>query len=161
MKPAQDRRRRFRPLGLFLLLTLGVGALASAISEPALANWYAGLRQPAFAPAIWLLLPVWTALYVVMAAAAWRVWRTGGNRAAPMTAFGAQLALGLIWNLLFFALHHLAFALAAQTLLDAALLMTLILFWNRDRGAGALMALVLGWNGFATLLGHQLWRLNS
>lgn len=158
----EDRRRRWRPLSFFLLITLGVGAAASTISEPALSSgWYAGLRRPAGAPPDWLLAPAWTALYGVMAVAAWRAWRRGGNRHGPMSAFAVQLGLTLIWNILFFGLHQMTFALAALAGLNAALLATLILFWRRDRIAGLLMALPLGWNIHAALMGWQLLRLNG
>ncbi|HEX4105890.1 MAG TPA: TspO/MBR family protein [Rhizomicrobium sp.] len=64
-----------RPLLFFLLATLAVGTSASVFTEPNITGWYAGLAHPSFAPPNWVFAPVWTTLYVVMAVAAWRVWK--------------------------------------------------------------------------------------
>jgi tryptophan-rich sensory protein len=69
------RRAARRPLLAFLVVTLAVGAFASVFTEPSIPTWYAGLLHPSFAPPNWVFAPVWTALYALMAVAAWRVWR--------------------------------------------------------------------------------------
>ena len=76
---------RNRPLLVFILLTLVVGAAGSAVTQPAIPVWYADLLKPSFNPPNWVFAPVWTTLYVLMAIAAWRVWRVTGTR-APETA---------------------------------------------------------------------------
>jgi tryptophan-rich sensory protein len=40
------------------------------------------------------------------------------------------------------------------------IVMTLILFWERSRVAGALMLPYALWVGFASALNFQIWRLN-
>jgi tryptophan-rich sensory protein len=170
---ANDRRARYRPLGLFLLVTLAVGGAGSLFTEPSIPTWYAGLTHPAIAPPNWVFAPVWTTLYVLMAVAAWRVWLATHPgparplaRSAPkglqpeMTAFWAQLFLNFCWSGIFFGLHQIFFALAEIILLDAAILATLVLFWRRDRIAGLLMAPYLAWTCFATVLTYEFWRLN-
>jgi tryptophan-rich sensory protein len=190
MQGRGDRRDRYRPLGLFLLATLGVGAAASLFTEPSIPTWYAGLVRPAIAPPNWLFAPVWTALYVLMAVAAWRVWlATHPRYAAPlarsapkgemaqrrvgeadqaategvrpeMAAFWLQLFLNFCWSGIFFGLHAIGFALAESLLLDLAVLAMLVLFWRRDRIAGMIVAPYLGWACFATVLIYEFWRLN-
>ena len=71
------KRAARRPLLFFVLVTLAVGAAASVFTEPNIPGWYAGLAHPTFAPPNWVFAPVWTTLYVLMAVAAWRVWRVG------------------------------------------------------------------------------------
>ena len=60
-------------------------------------------RGPYFAP-------VWTVLYVLMAVAAWLVWRRAGFRGAgvALSLFLAQLALNALWSYLFFGVHRAA-----------------------------------------------------
>jgi len=150
-----------RPLYLFLIATLGTGAVASLFTTPAIPAWYASLNRPAFTPPNWVFAPVWTALYIVMAFAAWRVWKKTGIRSSEMAAFAIQLALNLGWSVLFFGLHRIGAALIEIVVLDLAILATLVLFFRRDRLAGLLFAPYLGWTLFATLLTQTFGQLNQ
>jgi hypothetical protein len=87
------KRAKRRPLLYFLLITLAVGASASIFTEPSIPGWYAGLVHPAFAPPNWVFAPVWTTLYVLMAVAAWRVWRVTGTKSPEIGAYALQLRL--------------------------------------------------------------------
>ena len=155
------KKAQRRTLYFFLLATLGVGALASLFTTPQIPTWYAGLNHPAIAPPNWVFAPVWTALYIAMAAAAWRVWKKTGLRSVEMAAFAAQLALNFAWSAIFFGLHRIGAALAEIAVLDLAILATAILFFRRDRLAGLLLLPYLAWTLFATLLTHALLRLNQ
>lgn len=149
-------------LGLLISLALVavvavVGALAAADAGEA----YGALNQPAWAPPSWLFGPVWTVLYVAMAVAAWRVWRVVGTlEDRALGVYGAQLALNLIWTPLFFALERRGLALIDILALDVLVALTLVLFWRRDRLAGALLAPYLGWVLFATALNASILWLN-
>ena len=107
MEWTDQKRARYRPLGLFLIVTLGVGAIASLFTEPSIPGWYAALIRPAIAPPNWVLAPVWTTLYLLMAVAAWRVWRKTGLRNPAIYAFAGQLFLHLCWSAVFFGMHQL------------------------------------------------------
>ena len=150
-----------RPLYYFLVATLGVGALASLFTAPQIPTWYAGLNHPVMAPPNWIFAPVWTTLYVLMAVAAWRVWKKTGLRSLEMAAFAVQLALNLGWSIVFFGLHQIGAALIEIAILDLAILATLILFYRRDRLAGLLFAPYLAWTLFATLLTQTFGQLNQ
>src|ERR1700743_3194750 len=117
-----------RPLFFFLVATLGVGASASLFTTPQIPTWYASLNHPVFTPPNWLFAPVWTALYVLMAFAGWRVWKKTGLRSIEMGAFAAQLVLNFAWSALFFGLHRIGAALAEIIALDVAILVTMVLF---------------------------------
>jgi benzodiazapine receptor len=150
-----------RALKYFLVVTLAVGAAGSLFTEPNIASWYAGLAHPDIAPPNWLFAPVWTTLYIAMAYAAWRVWRTTGLKSIEMLAFGVQLGLNLAWSAIFFGLHQISFALGEIILLDLAILYTIVLFWRRDRVAGLVMVPYLAWSVFASVLTHAFWKLNT
>ncbi|HWA70285.1 MAG TPA: TspO/MBR family protein [Rhizomicrobium sp.] len=149
-----------RALKYFLLVTLAVGAAGSLFTAPNIPAWYAGLNHPAIAPPNWVFAPVWTTLYVLMAVAAWRVWKITGFKSIEMLAFAVQLALNFAWSGIFFGLHQIGPALGEIILLDLAILYALLLFWRRDRLAGALMLPYLAWTLFATLLTRAFWLLN-
>lgn len=152
---------RYRPLTGFIILALLVGVSGNFFTEPNIPTWYAALAKPAFSPPNWLFAPVWTTLYVVMAIAAWRVWRITGLKSPELGLWGAQLALNWLWTPLFFGAHLLLAALAEMALLWLAILLTLILFWRKDRIAGLLFAPYLAWVSFAFALNFAIWRLNG
>ncbi|MGZ5920285.1 MAG: TspO/MBR family protein [Rhizomicrobium sp.] len=154
------KRAERRPLLFFILATLIVGAAGSVFTEPNIATWYAGLVHPSFAPPNWLFAPVWTTLYVVMAVAAWRVWRLAGTRSPEMIAYAMQLIFNFAWSAIFFAAHQIGLALVEIGLLLALILATTILFWRRDRLAGLLFLPYLAWTVFAAFLNHAFWSLN-
>ena len=154
------KRAARRPLLFFILGTLVVGAGASVFTEPNIPTWYAGLNHPAIAPPNWVFAPVWTTLYILMAVAAWRVWKVTGLKSVEMWAYAIQLALNFAWSAIFFSLHRIGAALVEILLLDLAILYTAALFFRRDPLAGALMLPYLAWTGFATILTHAFWQLN-
>ena len=149
-----------RPLLFFLIITGLVGAVGSVFTTPEIPTWYAALKHPAIAPPNWVFAPVWTTLYVVMAVAAWRVWRITGMRSREMIFYAAQLVLNFGWSWIFFSLHRIGLALAEIAVLDLSILVTTILFFRRDRLAGLLFLPYLGWSFFASFLTHALWILN-
>jgi benzodiazapine receptor len=154
------KRANRRPLLFFVLVTLAVGAAASVFTEPNIATWYAGLVHPSFAPPNWLFAPVWTTLYVMMAVAAWRVWRITGTKSVEMGAYVLQLIFNFAWSAIFFAAHQIGLALIDTGILVALILITTILFGRRDRLAGLLFLPYLAWTSFATALNYAFWSLN-
>ena len=149
-------------LVLFLTLTLGIAALGAMVSATSIETWYAGLAKPWFTPPDEVFAPVWTVLYVLMAFAAWRVWRAADRDTTqgPLTLFALQLALNLGWIVVFFGLHKIGAAVATIVVLDVAVLVTALAFRTVDRLAALLMAPYLAWVAFATVLNVAIWRLN-
>ena len=138
--------------------TAAIGAVASIQAK----SFYGELVQPSWAPPASLFGPVWTALYALMAMAAWLVWREGGFSAhrTALTLFVVQLALNALWSWLFFAWHRGGWAFADIVVLWMLILATLIGFWQVRPLAGALLVPYLLWVSFATALNFAVWRLN-
>jgi tryptophan-rich sensory protein len=149
-------------LALFVALCLGVGALGAAVTQTSVATWYANLVKPSFTPPDRVFGPVWTVLYLLMAIAAWRVWRSADRDTTrgPLTLFALQLALNLGWSVVFFGLQKIGAAVATIFVLDVGVVVTMLAFRTVDRPAALLMVPYLGWVAFATLLNIALWRLN-
>jgi tryptophan-rich sensory protein len=135
-----------------------VGGLAS-VQAP---TFYGALNQPAWAPPSWLFGPVWTVLYVMIAVAAWLVWRRGGFRANRLALglFLLQLSLNALWTWMFFAWQLGALSFFEIVLLWLTVLATLIAFWKSRPLAGWLLVPYLAWVSFAAALNFSLWQLN-
>lgn len=125
-------------------------------------EWYAGIRKPSWNPPGWVFGPVWSALYTMMAAAAWLVWKQGGWAAQrrPLTVFLAQWALNALWTPLFFGWHLPGLAFVEILLLWVAIAWTLREFWRVHRTAAMLLVPYLMWVTFASVLNGTLWWLN-
>lgn len=136
----------------------GIGAIASARATA----FYGQLSQPSWAPPAWLFGPVWSALYLFMAVAAWLVWRERGFRAArtALWLFGVQLVANALWTWLFFVLHRGALSMAEIVVLWLLIAATIFKFWPIHRLAALLLVPYLAWVGFAAALTLSLWRLN-
>lgn len=126
-------------------------------------EWYAALQKPSWNPPGWVFGPVWTALYTMMAVAAWLVWKRGGFKAqrVALSLFLLQLLFNALWSPLFFGLHTPGLAFADIVLLWLALLATILQFWRVSLLAGSLLVPYLAWVTFASALNWTLWRLNS
>ena len=150
-------------LGAWIGICFGAAFIGSIFTNPSVPTWYAGLAKPSWTPPDWVFGPVWSALYLMMAVAAWLVWRRGGLSAAsiPIALFVVQLGLNATWSLLFFGLRMPGFAFAEIVILWFAILGTTIAFWRSTPIAGYLLVPYLLWVAFATVLNFALWRMNA
>ena len=98
------RKRQILGLVGWLVLVFANGAVGAIASIQA-ASFYGTLARPSWAPPSSLFGPVWNLLYLLMAIAAWLVWRERATRAVrgPLTLFVVQLVLNGLWSWLFFA----------------------------------------------------------
>jgi tryptophan-rich sensory protein len=135
-----------------------VGALATVQAQP----FCTQMLQPSWAPPSWLFGQVWTALYTMMAIAAWLVWRSGGFRSngVALCLFLPQLALNGIWSWLFFTWNFGLAALSDIIFLWLFISATLLQLWRVRPLAGALLIPYLLWVGYAAALTYALWQLN-
>ena len=142
---------------LFLALVLGGGLILGFLTTPG--EWYASLAKPSFNPPAWLFGPVWTALYILIAVAGWRVWQRdrGG---LPMKLWWTQLVLNFLWTPVFFAVHQLGLALVVILLMLAAILAVIVTAWRLDRVATWLFVPYAAWVAFASMLNASIVALN-
>lgn len=151
---------RWMVLAGFVLLCFAAAAMGSALTNLSVKTWYPTLRKPSFSPPNWAFAPVWTALYLMMAIAAWLVWLQAGWPAA-LTLFFAQLALNVVWSGLFFGMRSPGAAMGEIVLLWFAILLTTIAFAPISTAAAALMLPYLLWVAFAAVLNFSIWRRNA
>jgi tryptophan-rich sensory protein len=147
---------------VLLLVVTGAAAAAGSIASVQAADFYRQLVQPPWAPPPAVFGPVWTALYLLMAVAAWLVIRSSGWPGArpAITLYLVQLAFNALWTWIFFRWRSGGLALLEILVLWTLLLLTIRAFWRSRRLAGVLLVPYLAWVSFATALTYALWRLN-
>ncbi len=146
-------------LFVFVVLCLAAGGLGGAVTTPALAGWYRGLRKPSWTPPNWVFAPVWTLLYLLMAVAGWRLWKLDPHGAA-VQLWGLQLVLNSLWSYFFFGLRSPGLALAdiAALWLSIAALISVAL--PLDATAAWMLVPYLAWVSYASALNLAIWRWN-
>lgn len=157
-----------RHAALFVLLCLGAGAIGGIATAPAIPGWYASLSKPDFTPPNWVFGPAWTALYIMMGISAYLVYeercraKGAGLLAAnnALALFGAQLALNILWSLLFFGMHSPLYGLACIMALWLAIAATIWKFYPISRNAALLLVPYILWVSFASALNYYVWMLN-
>jgi tryptophan-rich sensory protein len=139
-------------------------AWAGAQVSPGIASsdWYDALNKPSWNPPGWIFGPVWTLLYTLMGIAAWQIWRKYGFSKAKISLsfFLIQLALNGLWSQLFFNFQNPGAAFFEIIILLIAIIITSVLFFQKQKSAGWLMLPYILWVGFATLLNGTIWMIN-
>jgi translocator protein len=150
-----------------LLISFGicftVAASGSVFTASSVKTWYPGLLKPPGTPPPWVFGPVWSILYVLMAAAAWLVWRQRIHEDVwlALTLFMVQLILNGLWSLVFFGLRRQGAALIEIIVLLAAIAVTAMRFAELSQLAFWLMTPYFGWVLYASYLNFGIWRLNK
>jgi tryptophan-rich sensory protein len=135
----------------------GIGGVATARS---VGTWYQTLAKPSFNPPDAVFGPVWGILYTLMALALWLVWRTGAGATPAVVCFLVQLALNVLWSLLFFGLRRPWLGLIDIVALWAAIVATIVVFARARPLAAWLLVPYLLWVSFATVLNAAIVWLN-
>ena len=157
-----DLRSLIAWLGLIVIVML-LGSLATFSS---VSTWFQTLKKPVFNPPDWIFGPVWTTLYLMMAIAAWLVWRKRADQTKRpavnrfTTVFLVQLSLNLAWSFIFFTFQSPRFALVEICILWVAIAASVILAFRLNKLSGWLLVPYLAWTSFALFLNLAIVRLN-
>ena len=144
---------RWKPLILSILLALAAGGLGALLGG-GMAD-YASMEQPPLSPPGWVFPVVWSVLYVLMGAAAYRVSALSAPTEAKRGAlrlYAAQLVVNALWPGLFFGLGLYWAAAVWLGVLIALAVLTWSRFRRLDDLAGLLLVPYLLWCAFALYL---------
>lgn len=150
-------------LAVALAVCFAASLIGSALTQPNL-GWYATLAKPGFTPPNGVFPVVWTILFVMMAVAAWLVWRAPGDDGDRKTAliwFAIQLALNVSWSFAFFGMQSPIFGLGVILALIVAIVITIVYFDRLSRVAALLLMPYVLWVWFAAGLNFSIWLLNA
>ncbi|MCL4119605.1 UNVERIFIED_CONTAM: hypothetical protein GTU68_060950 [Idotea baltica] len=125
-------------------------------------DWFVELNKPAWNPPNWIFGPVWSWLYLMMAIAAWLVWRESSLLKSRLALgwFGFHLILNILWSVLFFGLQQPGWAALEIVILWVSILVSIVLFSRHSKLAAGLLVPYLLWVTFASVLNYTIWSLN-
>jgi tryptophan-rich sensory protein len=150
-------------LVLSILVCQLAGVIGSIFTTPAIPEWYASLNKPGFTPPGWLFGPVWITLYLLMGISLFLVLIKGpGNKnyRIALVLFFIQLALNMVWSILFFGLKSTLAGLIDITILWALILATIIVFYGISKAGSFLLIPYIIWVSVASALNFFIWKLN-
>ena len=144
---------------VFLLGPLLGGWLVSARTRPTKSpnDWYSSLVLPGWTPPTWVFPVVWTALYVSMGYAAWRV--SGDPTLTAMFAF--QLALNYSWSVAFFGRRDVRAAARLAVGLAVAVAAMAAAYSRVDPVAAWVTVPYVAWTAFAAVLSIRVRDANA
>lgn len=147
----------------FIGICLAAGAMGSFATMPEIQGWYQQIHKPLWTPPSGIFGPVWTLLYIMMGAAAARVWNKRNVQPVTnaMIIFAVQLLLNGAWSFIFFGAHRPDLAFAEILLLWLMIILTVKAFWDIDRLAAALLKPYFLWVSFASCLNFAIWQMNQ
>lgn len=145
---------------LSLLIFAGLvccAAVSGAMFSPG--DWYETLNRPPWTPPNWLFPVAWTALYIMMAIAGWRIWKADGFGPA-LAVWGGGLVFNAAWSWIMFGQHEIGWALADLAALWISILVFIWLAFPIDRQAALLFVPYLIWVSYAGALNLNIWQTN-
>ncbi|MFH1671289.1 MAG: TspO/MBR family protein [Candidatus Portnoybacteria bacterium] len=169
-----------------IVVCQAAGLVGSLFTSPAIGTWYAVLVKPGFTPPNWVFAPVWTILFLLMGIALYLVWVknwhievkageaekktwnpiskrlfTGSWREEnAVLIFSLQLALNILWSIIFFGLKMPGLAFVEILMLWFAILYTIVNFFRISKTAGFLLLPYILWVSFAAVLNFYIYLLN-
>jgi translocator protein len=146
---------------LWFALTSSTAALGGWASSQA-PEVYGALVQPDWTPPASVFGPVWSVLYVLMAVAAWQVWRyrRAVSGATGLALYAVALVPNALWSWLFFSQRMGGWALVDLLVLWVLIGLTVRSFWRVRPLFGALLLPLWAWVSFAGVLNATLWLAN-
>eukprot|EP00879_Flechtneria_rotunda_P002245 GHRR01002433.1.p1 GENE.GHRR01002433.1~~GHRR01002433.1.p1 ORF type:complete len:242 (+),score=64.83 GHRR01002433.1:146-871(+) len=122
--------------------------------------WYKNLRKPWYSPPDSVFGIAWTALYLLMGLAAYRVYERTGFPSWALTVYLGQLGLNLLWYIIFFDAKKPRLAQVENIVFFLLVCYTTYLFALEDETAGLLMLPYVAWVAFANLLNFGIIKRN-
>ena len=125
--------------------------------------WYSELYRPPLTPPSWIFGPLWSLLYLMIAASIILYVRQSLSD-KPYTTYAlilVHLTCNFIWTLIFFRLKSPGWAFVDIVILDLTLIIMIILFWQVSRAASILLWPYAIWVLFATYLNIGFYYLMS
>ena len=161
-------------LAVSLAVPLLAGFIGSIFTTPQITTWYASLNKPFFNPPNWLFGPVWTILFLLMGFALFLVWIKESKskkrssdyikfhllKKYALLVFGIQIVLNTLWSFLFFGLENPVLGIIGISVLIAAIITNIVLFYKIEPKSAYLLLPYIAWVLFATILNIAIAVLN-
>ena len=146
-----------------IIIVYIAGAIGTLFTLKEITTWYVYLIKPVCAPPNWIVGPIWSTLYIVIGTSLFLIWRKGLGRKDVQIAvlvFVVQLAINVLWSLVFFGSHSIFGGLVLVLILWVAIIINIFVFYQISKPAGLLLIPYLFWVSIESYLQYNLFILN-
>jgi tryptophan-rich sensory protein len=140
------------------LLACGAAAATGIIFKPG--AWYESLQKPGFTPPNWAFPVAWTAIYLLLACAGYRLTLLPGSETL-LALWASQIALNTLWTPVFFGANRIFAAMVILTLLWVVVAAMVVMALQLDIVTGLLLLPYLIWLSVAAALNFSILRHNK
>ncbi len=157
----QLARSAKKPIVVAVVLAIMTGVLGGLATD--IGPWYFSLVKPSWQPPDWLFGPAWTTIYILTGIAGVRAWRLGNPRQRRifLIALGVNIALNILWSLIFFTMKRPDLALLEVVPLWLSVLWMAMLVLPYSPRSSALLLPYLLRVAFAAYLNWTIVKLNG
>ena len=142
-------------LVICLLIVYAFAFFGSLFTSPSVDSlWYEAIK-PALTPPNWVFPVVWNVLFFWIGLSLYFSWTASKNKIIKKKvafAFGLNLALNVLWSVLYFGLQKPLYAFIEIWLLELSIAYLIYTAYKIDKMAGWLLVPYLTWVSFAIIL---------
>ena len=120
-------------------------------------DFFDTVNQPSFAPPKILFPIVWTILYLLMGVSLYRMYKINKKKTL---IFGIQLALNMLWVILFFGFNLFLVSFIELIILNIVIIYIILDYYSYDKISSLVLVPYLLWSCFASYLNWAIFLLN-
>ncbi|MGA0811827.1 MAG: TspO/MBR family protein [Pelagibacteraceae bacterium] len=152
-------KNKYLSLAIIILITFSASFIGGYVTTSFKEPWYSEIILPSFNPPSWVFAPVWTALYIMMSLAIWRVWIKLSDKKI-LAIYFYHLFFNATWSVIFFGFHLIELALFNLIIILFFIIKLMQIYFKKERFSFYLMVPYLLWSSYAFVLNFTIAILN-
>ena len=152
-------KNKYLSLSIIILITFSASFIGGYVTTSFKEPWYSEIILPSFNPPSWVFAPVWTALYIMMSLAIWRVWIKLSDKKI-LAIYFYHLFFNATWSVIFFGFHLIELALFNLIIILFYIIKLMQIYFKKERFSFYLMVPYLLWSSYAFVLNFTIAILN-
>jgi translocator protein len=152
-------KNKYLSLAIIILITFSASFIGGYVTTSFKEPWYSEITLPSFNPPSWVFAPVWTALYIMMSLAIWRVWIKLSDKKI-LAIYFYHLFFNATWSVIFFGFHLIELALFNLIIILFYIIKLMQIYFKKERFSFYLMVPYLLWSSYAFVLNFTIAILN-
>jgi len=152
-------KNKYLSLAIIILITFSASFIGGYVTTSFKEPWYSEIILPSFNPPSWVFAPVWTALYIMMSIAIWRVWIKLSDKKI-LEIYFYHLFFNATWSVIFFGFHLIELALFNLIIILFFIIKLMQIYFKKEIFSFYLMVPYLLWSSYAFILNLTIAILN-